>query len=178
LALSNCFVATTKGFDEFFPKNLSVVTEKRLYPIEPNPLEGHQSNVENENAVVTFTYNGNNNAKSVELRGNWDEWANGVQLKKSEAGGYKIKMTLPPGTYLFKFIVDGQWTVDYTKPIINEGGSENNMIRIEAEVIRHPNMWYVRSELNKIHQKIAQKYPEFYLDEIVNLLENFFIHSL
>ena len=31
LAFSHCFVGTTKGFDELYPKNINVVKDLRLY---------------------------------------------------------------------------------------------------------------------------------------------------
>ena len=163
--MSNCFVASTKGFDEFFPKNLSVIDENRLYPIVNNPLDVQKTDT--QSGRVTITYNDNPKAKTVEVRGSWDEWHNGTPLQKSEQGAFKATLDIPTGTYVYKFIIDGNWGVDHTKPIIHEGGSENNLVKVSDQINKHSNMWAVRNELNKIHKKIATKYPEFYLDEIV-----------
>ena len=36
LAFSHCFIGTTKGFDEFYPKNVDVVNDLRLYDAKVN----------------------------------------------------------------------------------------------------------------------------------------------
>ena len=36
LSFSHCFVGTTKGFDEFYPKNINVVKDLRLYESKTN----------------------------------------------------------------------------------------------------------------------------------------------
>lgn len=164
--MSNCFIATTKGFDEFFPKNLSVIAENRLYPIVTDPCAGLSSEL--DTVKVMFTYNANPKAQKVEVKGNWDDWQNGVFLTKSDQGNFRAEIDLPLGTHIYKFLVDGEWGVDNTKPIINHGGVENNIIKVETEMTTFSNMWPVRRKLNSIHKKIARKYPEFFLDEIVN----------
>ena len=164
--MSNCFVATTKGFDEFFPQNLSVVSEKRLYPIIEDPLQDQCG--QTESGQVIFTFNGKPDANNVELRGSWDEWRNGIRLKKTERGNWRVTTDLAPGTHFYKYIVDDTWMADHTKPMVREGGADNNIIQVEAEVRKYSNMWPIRNELNRIHQKIAVKYPEFFIDEIVS----------
>jgi len=165
LSMSNCFVATTKGFDEFFAENLSVINEKRVYGIVPNPLEG--ASISKEGGVVTFTFNDSTNAQSVEVRGSWDQWKESIVLEKSKFGNFRGTAKLPVGTHVYKFILDKEhWCVDHTKPISHENHVRNNTIRVDPDVKRHSNMWYVRSQLNKLHNKVATKYPEFYLDEI------------
>ena len=44
LAFSNCMIGSTKGFDEFYIKNVSVVKESRLYKIEQ--IEEEEEEVE------------------------------------------------------------------------------------------------------------------------------------
>lgn len=54
-------------------------------------------------------------------------------------------MTLPVGTYEYKYLVDGNWTIDYNAPVKNnEFGSLNNCIEVKIENIKvHPKKTFV-----------------------------------
>lgn len=49
-------------------------------------------------------------AKEVLVRGSWDQWQQSIALEPAQGGIFRAMMVLPPGTYEFKFIVDGKWT--------------------------------------------------------------------
>ena len=47
-------------------------------------------------------------AKDVRLTGSWLDWdTKGIKMEKDEKGVWKTWVTLPPGSYQYKFIVDG-----------------------------------------------------------------------
>lgn len=54
-------------------------------------------------------------AKKVALSGSFNSWdAKGIAMKKSKTGLWKAGVSLNPGRYEYKFIVDGQWWTDPT----------------------------------------------------------------
>ena len=65
---------------------------------------------------VTFTINGFPNAKNVFLSGNFNNWDPDMLRCQKTATGWVLPYTLPPGNYLYKFVVDGQWILDPANP--------------------------------------------------------------
>ena len=52
-------------------------------------------------------------AESVELVGDFTNWEeNPVGLKRSKDGTWKASVSLDPGTYEYRFKVDGEWRND------------------------------------------------------------------
>ena|SRR5687767_224721 len=67
-------------------------------------------------------------AQSVELAGSFTNWEqNAITLKKSKDGSWKATVSLEPGTYEYRFKVDGQWRNDPDCPrrLTNPYGEEN-----------------------------------------------------
>jgi len=67
-------------------------------------------------------------AQTVELVGNFSDWeTNPISLKKGKDGTWKATVTLEPGTYEYRFKVDGQWRNDPDCPrrTTNPYGEEN-----------------------------------------------------
>ncbi|MCM8823312.1 MAG: helix-turn-helix domain-containing protein, partial [Candidatus Omnitrophica bacterium] len=56
-------------------------------------------------------------ATKVVLTGDFISWdTNGIAMKKSRNGLWKTKVSLKPGRYEYKFIVDDQWLTDPLNP--------------------------------------------------------------
>jgi 1,4-alpha-glucan branching enzyme len=52
-------------------------------------------------------------AKSVFIAGNFNQWnLSAHPLKRDKKGVWKISLTLGPGRYEYRFLVDGQWQND------------------------------------------------------------------
>ena len=67
-------------------------------------------------------------AQSVALVGDFTEWeAKAVQLKKQKSGQWKATVPLVPGSYEYRFLVDGQWRDDpqCQERLPNSFGSQN-----------------------------------------------------
>lgn len=65
---------------------------------------------------TTFFLEGFQNAKSVSIASDFNNWNMfGTPLKKAE-GGWICKLDLKPGRYLYKYIIDGVWTEDPKTP--------------------------------------------------------------
>ena len=79
--------------------------------------------------TLFFTLKGYTAAKSVILTGNFNAWnTQELQMAKT-ATGWKIPYVLRPGTYEYKFIVDGQWITDPDNPVTTGSGDLMNSLR-------------------------------------------------
>jgi 1,4-alpha-glucan branching enzyme len=74
-------------------------------------------------------------AQSVDLMGEFNQWK-GLAMTRQANGTWTVKVSIPPGTYGHKFLVDGKdWVFDPT----NSGrktveGVENSAIQVNEEV--------------------------------------------
>jgi 1,4-alpha-glucan branching enzyme len=76
---------------------------------------------------VTFKLNAPD-AKDVRISGSFNEWSyESTPLKKEANGVWKTLVSLAPGTYEYRFIVDGEWRDDPECPlrVENPFGSQN-----------------------------------------------------
>ena len=73
-------------------------------------------------------------AKEVFLAGNFNQWNTQVNpMKKDKKGIWKATLSLEPGRYEYRFIVDGNWKDDpsCSSSVANEFGGKN-CVRIVA----------------------------------------------
>jgi 1,4-alpha-glucan branching enzyme len=65
-----------------------------------------------KNSKITFSFQ-SDDANEVILMGNFNNWnPEKYPMKKNENGTWEKIMTLPPGEYEYKFLVDGEWKID------------------------------------------------------------------
>ena len=96
---------------------------------------------------VTFCYDG---GAQVQLYGSWDSWAAGKDMQKNADGIWTVTLQdLLPGTYEYKFVVDGQWIKD---PV--NGWSQNDN---SAFIILNPNAQDRNSITLNIHYVRSDK---------------------
>ena len=72
-------------------------------------------------------------AKSVVLTGNFCNWAReGRPLKRNGHGIWQLDLTLPPGRYEYRFLVDGQWRDDPAcgERVSNPFGTQNCVFEV------------------------------------------------
>lgn len=75
-------------------------------------------------------------AKKVKVTGDFTSWnEKGFLLKKGRAGTWKTSLTLKPGRYEYKFIVDGQWWTDPSNVnlVDNNFGTINSVLEVAAK---------------------------------------------
>ena len=83
-------------------------------------------------AKQTFSFNGGA-ALSVQLVGDFTHWEKTpVNLKKDKDGIWRAQVTLEPGTYHYRFLVDGQWRDDpeCTLRVPNPFGGNNSVRKV------------------------------------------------
>ncbi len=85
-----------------------------------------------EKKKVTFSLYAPNAGKVV-VTGSFCDWdVSAHQMKKDEKGVFKKTISLSPGRYEYRFIVDGQWENDpeNLNRCINSYGTENNILEV------------------------------------------------
>ncbi len=72
-------------------------------------------------------------AKEVLLVGDFNQW-NGEEhkMKNKKEGIWKIKIKLTPGTYEYKYVVDGSWQQDpkNDQKCLNSFGTYNSILTV------------------------------------------------
>ena len=83
---------------------------------------------------VTFSLE-NTNANEVFLIGDFNEWNPKTHPMKSDGNGTWVRnVTIPPGKYEYKYMVDGQWKEDPQNGQLSPNcfGTYNNIINVTA----------------------------------------------
>ena len=85
---------------------------------------------------ILFEYN-NQSAQSVFLVGSMNDWnVNETPMDKDEDGVWRIFLSLEHGTYVYKFMVDGNWQVDQENPNFEDDGygGSNSIIEYNGKL--------------------------------------------
>jgi beta-lactamase regulating signal transducer with metallopeptidase domain len=82
---------------------------------------------------VTFRLSGFRDARVVAVAGDFNHWNQSQFLFSREGDEWVCRVSLPAGTYQYKFIVDGNWLTDPNNPktVHDRRGIENSIIRTE-----------------------------------------------
>ncbi len=73
-------------------------------------------------------------ATAVFLAGDFNQWGTEeVKMKMDKKGVWKAKVKLVPGTYQYKFVVDGKWIEDpsNTHTLADPFGGRNSVVVVE-----------------------------------------------
>lgn len=98
-------------------------------PNAPRPPSGDTGN-------VVFRLAGFTEKQRVVLAGTFNNWDEQNYRMKRVEGGWEMWLTLKPGTYEYKFIVDGEWMHDPANPEkkLNEHHTFNSILRVTTPV--------------------------------------------
>jgi 1,4-alpha-glucan branching enzyme len=91
-------------------------------------------------------------AKTVRLLGDFNGWnPESHPMKKGKTGNWKIDVSLPPGTYQFRYFIDQSWWMnDQTVGAMpNDQGSENSIVTVEPLKTTHRKTAAKKSALKK-----------------------------
>jgi beta-lactamase regulating signal transducer with metallopeptidase domain len=82
---------------------------------------------------VTFRLRGFANARVVAVAGDFNRWNQSQFLFSREGGEWVCRVSLPAGTYQYKFVVDGDWLTDPNNPatVHDERGITNSLLTAE-----------------------------------------------
>jgi 1,4-alpha-glucan branching enzyme len=73
-------------------------------------------------------------AKEVFLTGEFNQWdIRSVPMKRGKDGNWKVRTSLPPGRYEYKFVADNHWVEDFAGEELaaNTFGTQNLIVRVE-----------------------------------------------
>ena len=82
---------------------------------------------------IEFSYDAPN-AAEVSVAGSFNDWnASATQLKQDSEGVWSTIIKLSPGSYQYKFVVDGTWYFDPDNPLSEDDsyGGANSLIEID-----------------------------------------------
>lgn len=69
----------------------------------------------------------------IRVSGSWDKWHSRCLMEDNNNSNiYKITLTIPPGQYIYKFIVNNKWQVDPSQPTMTNIDGENNIITVSS----------------------------------------------
>ncbi len=77
-------------------------------------------------STVSFFLRGNTNARKVMLAGSFTDWINGALTMVKTDSGWITNTKLAPGKYLYKFVIDGNWTLDRDNANVENDGLGND----------------------------------------------------
>ena len=179
VCMTNSSIASTRGYDELIPRQLSVVTERRLYK-EGNGEEQDQVREVNLlgggdiKVLVEFVCEGGV-PHEVEIKGDWDSWREGVPLQRLGAKRFGVVLKFPQekkGREIpFKFVLDGNnWVCDYRQKHAKFGGFDNNVLVVENKTVPsfefYQNLWPARKVLNELHVRMSEEgFSEIYVHQ-------------
>lgn len=74
-------------------------------------------------------------ARQVAVSGDFNQWDQNCYCVRRKNGRWGKTITLPPGVYEYKYLVDGQWRMDPAneQDCINCFGTRNNVIVVASE---------------------------------------------
>jgi len=75
-----------------------------------------------------FKLKGYTSAHKVVLAGSFNNWSTNELVMRKTDTGWELPYIIAPGTYEYKFIVDGKWMTDPANPLINGTGGEINSV--------------------------------------------------
>jgi len=83
-----------------------------------------------------FNLKGYEGANEVVLSGSFNYWHESLYQMQRTEDGWALRLDLRPGSYQYKFIVDGEWITDPDNPntVMNEFAGQNSYIDILAPV--------------------------------------------
>lgn len=76
-------------------------------------------------ANQVFNLKGYEDAKKVVLASSFNGWNEGEILMNKVIGGWRVKLFVRPGTHAYKYIVDGEWTLDPENDLVRDDGAGN-----------------------------------------------------
>lgn len=96
--------------DEFLNNNYNItLKENTIYGV--NNLKDI-SLFQYKNHIARFFIPGQKQAKSIYLSGSFNNWTTAQLPMQKNDSGWIVNVKLPPGKYLYKYIIDGRWTED------------------------------------------------------------------
>jgi len=128
-----CSASTYRSLGETYMRmgdvNKSAETWKKAYALDkqydyPQTLANHLLNIpdaiDTSKKKITLRLPDYINAHFVTVAGSFNNWNNAIQPMHWINGAWETTIQLTPGTYRYKFVVDGVWITDPKNPNFNK----------------------------------------------------------
>ena len=111
-----------------------------------------QQNLKNEDDEgVEFTCAGAE--RSVKVAGTFNNWEPQSLDYNSDGDFFAKSFVIPPGTYTYKYVVDGEWMHDPSKETVDDGkGNVNNVIHVEDKYTNK--LKRLKEEIEELHKEL------------------------
>ena len=200
-------IGSTRGYDQLFPIQPSVVNEKRQYAYDPNFYELIKDDEEPEEKEKTveikeeepkqrkIKFEFHVQANSVDLALSSRGWKPDIHLKKESNDYFTVEVELENNTrHFYKYVLNNSnWVFDVNKPNINDGkGNINNYVDVgkssssivsvnkEGKSFHVKDLKIFRRALNKVRQDLSKYQNEFYLHcegNFINIFRTFTVNK-
>lgn len=97
-----------------------------------NPNPDHHQDIRPRLVAVRFEF-AHPEARTVAVAGTFNDWHPATRAMHPAGGGYWLKDTvLPPGTYEYRLVVDGEWLADplARETVPNPFGGRNSVLKV------------------------------------------------
>ena len=104
----------------------------KVSPAEGAPFEAVFVISIQPSPLAKFKYFGTGSEKHVHVAGSFNQWnPTSNPLQKTSDNLWELSLPLIPGSYPYKFIIDGKWSPDLANPerIQDEGGNQNSVLK-------------------------------------------------
>lgn len=102
-------------------------------PVAPAPPAAVAAPAAGGQCAVTFSHSAPGAAK-VNLAGEFNGWSDAANPMTNKDGTWTLTLNLAPGSYQYKFVVDGTWTQDpLNASAVDDGlGGKNSLFKVPA----------------------------------------------
>ena len=196
-SFSSTAIGTTRGVDQLFPLQPSVVNEQRKYNYDeqfnnmfpqdnykPAPKK-EKKKEEPKEVPVRFEYR-NNRVNKVDLALSCRGWKPDINLKKVGGDLFSTEIILKNNQkILYKFVIDGgKWVCDDSKPKEDDGkGNVNNVISLGSAFQSKSNNSsdnFGNNSQREFHLKdlkLLRRQLNYVRNDISNYKNEFFLHQ-
>ncbi|NCY21862.1 hypothetical protein EBX31_07890, partial [bacterium] len=98
----------------------------KVTPSKGSPLEAIFTVAIQPSPSAKFKFSGSGSEKSVFVAGSFNQWnPSSTPLKKTSQNLWELSLPLATGSYPYKFVIDGEWSLDPANPEKAPDGSGN-----------------------------------------------------
>jgi len=182
IGLLNCAIGTTRGYDQLFPFQPSVVKENRNYIFDEkfeDLLNDIKIRLKQGNKIkeIFFEFHPRNsenpNTKQVKLALSSHGWKPDIPLTRINDNLFTVRLKLPSGKYHYRYLLDGNiWTYDSSQPMGFDANKRIiNVLDLTTDTkILASDIKLLRRDINMIRDSLKNSKTEVYIQNDKDLI--------
>lgn len=182
LGLADQIIASTWGYDQMLPENVSVTKEERLYPHQVDLVakkwKTRSQKPKKDSILLTIAYQTANGAKcsSVKIAGEFTNWKPAIEMEHKGDTLWEQTLRVEPKDHgrkvQLKFVEDDcRWNVGNQLPRVKDSqGNENNYFMVgtqkntvQNQSLKLKDIRLARRLLNLAHQECSENQAEIFM---------------